>query len=119
MRKTILSLSTIIALSGCVHYNEFRKEVNLNEDSLQDVVELKKGAIYVSERLNFGTQKPVYNPPIKLTKDYQKVTDLEIRDLNGDGNLDLLFFMNDQKNPEIRKMYGNGDGTFSVDILVQ
>ncbi len=119
MKKAIINLGALLALSSCVHYNEFRKEVNLNEDSLPELVELKDGAVYVYERIDMGTEKPAYSPPVRLTEDYQKVTDLKLVDWDKDGNLDLLLYLGDQTNPEYRVMLGKGDGTFTIDMRVQ
>lgn len=119
--KKILSIgSLVLALSGCVHYNEFRKEVDLNKDSRADVVELKDKAVYVQLRLPYDFNgKPIYTEQIKMSQDFNKVTNLEVKDVDNDGNLDLVYHMGAVTQPYTRIRYGNGDGTFSVELAHQ
>lgn len=117
MKKILGISSLVLALSGCVHYNEFRKEVDLNKDSILDVVELKNKAVYVQLRLPYDLDgKPTYTEARKMSEDFNKVTNMEVKDVNNDGKLDLIYYMGAVSHPYIRMRYGNGDGTFSVEV---
>ncbi len=117
MKKILGISSLVLALSGCVHYNEFRKEVDLNKDSRLDIVELKDKAVYVQLRLPYDWDgQPTYTEPRKMSEDFNKVTNMEVKDADKDGDLDLVYYMGAVSEPYIRMRYGNGDGTFSVEV---
>lgn len=122
--KNVLQLGALVlalsASSGCVQHKSFRREVDLNHDTIPDVVELRDTAVYVRLCLMREAKgKPLYAKEKRMSQEYFKVADMEIKDVNGDGNLDLIYFVKDSTQPFSRIRYGKGDGTFSVDVLNQ
>jgi hypothetical protein len=118
MIKRVLQIGALVlALGGCVQHKEFRREVNLNRDSFPDIVELKDKAVYVKLSSPFTLEgRPVYFERQRVSQEYYKVADMEVKDSDGDGNLDIIYYIKDSTQPFSRIMYGKGDGTFSVDL---
>ena len=119
--KNVLQLGALVlalsASDGCVQHKEFRREVDLNHDSLSDVVELKNKSVYA--KLNLGNDNKgnqIYSSEERISQEYFKVADMELKDVDGDGNLDLVYFVKESTQPFSRIRYGKGDGTFSVDL---